>query len=1083
MKGIDPKAREIAKDLARRSGMTLGEWLNQVILEDNMVPEEVIPPVYGSDRYVSDRHSSDRHASDRQFSDRRGSSGDERFRRIETPRHMGDDVLRVSEALDHLSARIEAAEHRSTLAISGIDQSVSGLVNRLGAAEREQTIVAARFEGAVDDLRTEQNRVGERVRRFEQEAVGPRSAEALRALEGALAKVAGHVYDGEDQTRQVMDGLRGELDALTSKVENGLAGTAVGELVDTVVARIAERLEQAEARTTAALRSLETSFATLDDRLQSAEQRLEGGVSEAGLEQLAASLSARVDAARAEMAEKIRDTADGRFDHMDRTLQEMTGHVQAAERHSAQAIERMGHEVLRMADVLGRRVQEVETRSADAIQQVGGEVSRLADTMETRFARSDAAGAQALEKLGGEIARITDRLAERIADAERRSAQAIDDVGEQLTRASDRMHDRHERSSSELGERIRLSEERTARLLEDARARIDQRLAETNRRLDEAKPVHTYVEPAYGPSNYADPDVAPFGHDSFTASQPTVRASAPETHSPPQVFAPAAAPVTAYEPAFVEPAAEPDLIRPDLTKPAFVPQAFAPQSFAAEPFVAHTPPAEPFLPAIEDDFDDAEPFASPIFVAPAFVGQAPEGETTTPAAGLADPFANTATETLKTEEAPTEAALAVVAADEQESDADLFEPAPVSAGFTPSASTKDLIEQARAASRAASQAEGRGRNRLRGRKSADSDPTGPMGGDLAAATAGQGKPKRQQGSMLANALLMSGAAAAMGVTVAGYVILSEKPSGALPRRVADALGMKAADKPPVTSAPILAEALNPKPIAGAPAATDPATAPQASPSTPSADAIALYGDGARRIESHDFTGVEALKKSANLGYAPAQFYLAKLYEEGGAGQKKDSAEARRWTERAAESGDRKAMHNLALYYFEGTGGAKNTTTAAQWFRRAADMGLVDSQYNLGRLYEEGFGVAQNPAEAYKWYLIAMRQGDTESRNSAQRIKGQLSAEAQAAAERAAQSFRPQTTAAPAQLVAQASVTGSPIATAQRALSHLGYYQGPSDGAPSPALKLAIAAYQRDQGLPATGALDQALNDRLSVIAQ
>ena len=34
VKGIDPKAREVAKDLARRSGMTLGEWLNRVILED-----------------------------------------------------------------------------------------------------------------------------------------------------------------------------------------------------------------------------------------------------------------------------------------------------------------------------------------------------------------------------------------------------------------------------------------------------------------------------------------------------------------------------------------------------------------------------------------------------------------------------------------------------------------------------------------------------------------------------------------------------------------------------------------------------------------------------------------------------------------------------------------------------------------------------------------------------------------------------------------------------------------------------------------------------------------------------------------
>ena len=37
VKGIDPKAREVAKDLARRSGMTLGEWLNRVILDDEVI--------------------------------------------------------------------------------------------------------------------------------------------------------------------------------------------------------------------------------------------------------------------------------------------------------------------------------------------------------------------------------------------------------------------------------------------------------------------------------------------------------------------------------------------------------------------------------------------------------------------------------------------------------------------------------------------------------------------------------------------------------------------------------------------------------------------------------------------------------------------------------------------------------------------------------------------------------------------------------------------------------------------------------------------------------------------------------------
>ena len=35
VKGIEPEVREAAKHAARRAGMTLGEWLNSVILDQN----------------------------------------------------------------------------------------------------------------------------------------------------------------------------------------------------------------------------------------------------------------------------------------------------------------------------------------------------------------------------------------------------------------------------------------------------------------------------------------------------------------------------------------------------------------------------------------------------------------------------------------------------------------------------------------------------------------------------------------------------------------------------------------------------------------------------------------------------------------------------------------------------------------------------------------------------------------------------------------------------------------------------------------------------------------------------------------
>jgi localization factor PodJL len=1092
VKGIDPKAREIAKDLARRSGMTLGEWLNQMILEDG-TPEAAAP------------------ARPAALSTPEPTSSFERF---EAPEHPGDDVLRASQALDRLSARIEAAEQRATLAISGIDQSVSGVLNRLETAEREQTAVAARFEGAVSELTEENTRLSDRLQRMELEQVAPPSVEAVRSMEAALAKVASHLYDGEARADQRFGELRREIDGLGAQLAAAPAPDGDSE-AEGVLERLTGRLSEAEERTSAAMRGLEASFAQLDQRLAGAESRLQARPAEASLEQLAADLSARVDAARAEMADKIREAADGRFERMEQALSEMTGHVDDAERRSTQAIERMGHEVLRMADTLGRRVgeveqrsaaaieqvggevarmsdnlgrrvQEVEHRSADAIEQVGGEVARMTQTMEARMERSDDAAARALEKLGGEIARITERLAERIANAERRSAQAMDDVGEQVARVSDRLQDRQERTSTELSERIRLSEERTARLLEDARERIDQRLEETQKRL--AETVAPVSSPGFGHNAYADPDVGPFGRDRFDA--PAAPYIDPEpTSFRAEDFAPLSGSDDIASPSRFEPEtarfAEDSRIEPEAdifvddprsepAAPSFGELGRERASFEAEPPIDPEPrsfggfrPDELMAPAPAHETEDEDGFVAITDGSPVARLETHEAEV----GPDLDPEPHPGPEAVADLEAAPEAH-----ADEIEAEPEA-EPAPVMP-----LSTRELIEQARAAARAANP----GAAEARAGKARKPDSRGGMFGGLGR------KPelkKGRGGSTLTTALFVSGGAAALSVALVGYELVLQKPNGALPNQVAEAMGLGGSKSPVAGEKPAAGEGGGQPLAAVALAPTAAAAAGAPAPSAAQNEAGAeIYADGVRRIEAKDTSGVDVVRKAANLGYAPAQFYLAKLYEAGGAGVKKDADQARVWTERAAEGGDEKAMHNLALYYFEGTGGPKNTTMAAQWFRRAADLGLVDSQYNLARLYEEGFGVSQNPAEAYKWYLIAARSGDAESRTSAQRLKAQLSPEAQAAAERSAAGFQAQGSQPGATQLAQATVApaaggSADITTAQRGLSRLGYYQGPYDGVSSPALSLAIAAYQRDQGLPSTGMLDATVVQRLSAAAQ
>jgi len=97
VKGIDPKAREIAKDLARRSGMTLGEWLNSMIMDEpddddgvaTLPRRSPIPDPY------------DRRSRSRRLDDVYGEDA-----------HRHENLGRMGASLEVIAERLEAAERR-----------------------------------------------------------------------------------------------------------------------------------------------------------------------------------------------------------------------------------------------------------------------------------------------------------------------------------------------------------------------------------------------------------------------------------------------------------------------------------------------------------------------------------------------------------------------------------------------------------------------------------------------------------------------------------------------------------------------------------------------------------------------------------------------------------------------------------------------------------------------------------------------------------------------------------------------------------------------------------------------------------
>ena len=237
------------------------------------------------------------------------------------------------------------------------------------------------------------------------------------------------------------------------------------------------------------------------------------------------------------------------------------------------------------------------------------------------------------------------------------------------------------------------------------------------------------------------------------------------------------------------------------------------------------------------------------------------------------------------------------------------------------------------------------------------------------------------------------------------------------------------DDPPLPPVPDLTSVLqlSPVPPNAAPApAPPPVTAPAAAPLTdklpatiggPALRAAALAGDAAAEYEVGvrfaDGRGVaqngeEAarwLDRAAKGGFAPAMFRLGALYEKG-AGVKKDLAAARDHYRAAAEKGHGKAMHNLAVLYAEGVDGAADYRAAAEWFRKGADRGVADSQYNLGILYARGIGVEHNFAEAYKWFSLAAKEGDKDAAKKRDDIAAHLDQQSLAAARSAIEQWTP-----------------------------------------------------------------------------
>lgn len=979
VKGIDPRARARAKTAARKEGVTLGEWLNRVIMDDSDPGQPVWDDALEGFPGFSDSAAND----------------DE------------DRLLRAM--INRLAQRIQDNETASTKTLSDLDRAINQLASTMMRSTEKQSAKIAERDETAKSLAGQQAEIADRLRSLESK-LDSTGGGNTKAVEAAVMKLARRLYEHEndiaarlheqDEARAEAEQQRQRLDTLEHRA-NGLT-------------EFAQRIENSERGTNDTARTLETAFARLDERLRALETRNSSDTVE---------LERRFDRMSDDVARIVGDIKSQQANS--------AGRIDETERRQADSLSRLGDDIARLAQAIDQRLTEGERRAETARRD-----SRSEEALNSRIDTVRQENRENMRRMGEEVTRLGRSLAERISRSEEQSANAVEAATSKMTEALERFEKTQPEREAELDQRLRDSEERTVQRIETALGGVQDKLeavkADTEEALSPVQRAMTALadrletiekrgevpeRPArrkQGATQVAAEEISrPLGPPP-TAEIPTSQFDAGKTDpflAAPGPAAPAQAPAQAQAPA---PAAAPRMRQP----------ARAPAAPAAAP--VHGAVAEgDFLAAARERTRTAQ--ASPY-----------ERENRSGRFSRATLIAIPLVALTMLAGAGTILVWDAIQGNPQPSIAE--------------SGSRDFAAQIEAglADPAAPTPQGQAT------QSAEEAPA-PGSAPVAAPNSAEPAPVQQASAEAAQ---------------------TEAPRN----MVADA---GAAIVPAATETATESRREEPAPAARSTAATPRSSRTTLEGAALDGNAVARFQLGLQLLEGGDAASAAALLlASAEQGVPAAQYRYAKLLETG-QGVDIDLEAARRWTERAANAGHRRAMHNLAVMHYYGTGTARDFETAARWFQEAALMGLRDSQFNLALLFESGQGVPLSLADAYTWFLISANENDPTAAERARLLQGQLPPEALTEARSIAAGFTPRPIDAEANGLYQnqpwdrtISAASEDVERAQGFLSVLGYPPGPIDGMIGAQTREAIMAFEADQGLPRTGRVDAVLLDRL-----
>lgn len=322
VKGIERDARDAAKAAAQREGLTVGEWLNQIIYtagDPNAAPTE----------------------------------GE-----IE-----GLKARDLAAAIEHLSRRIASAEAKSAAAVEHLARSLGGAVERLQRIERAEPVV-----GDGESL-------GARIKALEEKSGDRQRIEALRALERAVGQIAVQFNNAQQTTLTRLDQTERQLQEIAARYDANPDGRAVSAgAVRDAIEGMAARIERAE-KIAAEATQLRTEAGESSDAdfVQKTGIRLRilgdeikrGGDQIRTLETTIARLSQQIDAAERRSAEGVQKVAETITD-----LREQFSNADATDQASARA-------------EIEAAVSEITQRTEDRIQTLQESFDAMVRRLET----------------------------------------------------------------------------------------------------------------------------------------------------------------------------------------------------------------------------------------------------------------------------------------------------------------------------------------------------------------------------------------------------------------------------------------------------------------------------------------------------------------------------------------------------------------------------------------------------------------------------------------------------------------------------------------------------------------------------